>query len=214
MSGYGFWGIRDRRHRRFNLVSCVKAAKGYYHSSQKESELIKILDYDLIKEGTPIGADVITEVPSESVDSKPYLVTLKSVPLENNKEKYAVIYDIDADHTCKLRSTRISTRFTHREVFMDFHVGMAYFALIENELKLNKNIIPLEMCPFVIPSQRMVNFYNKISKRVIVQYKENGKSIKRSTNQAEREILLWQLVSKYGHDETCFSKEKLIKYKW
>jgi hypothetical protein len=216
LAGYGFWGIRDRRHRRLNLVSCIKGARLYAYSqlNKEESELIKLLEYDLKKEDAYLGADVIMEVPSERITLPNYDITLRSVPVKDVKEKYSVIYDFDADHTCKFRSTRITKRFTSRESFLDFHICAAYLAFADYEYRTKKNLLPLEMCPFVIPTQKIIDFYRKLVNNVVVIYNNEDKKIKRATNQAEREILLWHFVEKYGHDETCFAKKKLKEYKW
>ena len=221
IAGYGFWGIRDRRHRRINLVSCIKGAREfayftYFQPKGKESELIKLLEYDLEHNYKNLGADIIMEVPSETMTQSPYPITLRSVPIKDNKTKYGVSYDIDADHVCKFRSTRISKRLTTRESFLDFHIVVAYLAVIDYELKENKNQVPLEMCPFVIPNKNLVNFCRKIVNNVVVHYedKETGEEIKRATNQAEREILLWHKVQEDGHDATCYSNSKLKNYRW
>jgi hypothetical protein len=75
------------------------------------------------------------------------------------------------------------------------------------------------MCPFALPSQKTVDFYNKLSYRVMIQEEkigEDGKKrrTKRKLNKAEKEILLWGFVAKYGPRETFFAKGKLQDYKW
>mgnify|MGYP001569165192 CR=1 FL=1 len=216
IAGYGFWGIRARYHRRFNLVSCVKGARLYARSQKvkEESELIKILEYELTKDDTYLGADVVMEVPSERVAQPSYDTTLRSVPVSNIKSKYGIIYDFDADHTCKFRSTRITKRFTARESFQDFHICAAYLAFADFQYKTKKNLVPLEMCPFAIPTQKTIDIYNRFVNNVAVIYNDDSDRVKRATNQAEREILLWHFVKKYGHDETFFARKKLKDYKW
>ncbi len=217
MAGYGFWGIRDRRHRRTNLVSCIKGARAfaYFQYSQKKgSDLIRLLEYDLEKEDEYLGADVLIEVPSETEIHSPYPITLRSVPIKNIKEKYGVVYDFDADHTCRFKASRITERHTSRENFLDFHIVMANLAFIDYELTIKKNKIPLEMCLFVIPTQNLVNFYRKLTYNTVVKYKECEEEVERATNQAEREILLWHKVKKDGHDATCFATQKLKNYRW
>jgi len=220
-AGYGFWGIRDRRHRRINLVSCIKGARefayfAYLQPKGKESELVRLLEYDLERDYKNLGSDVIMEVPSETISQSPYPITLRSVPIKNRKTKYALPYDIDADHVCKFRSTRVNKRSTTREVFLDFHIITAYLAVIDYELRKNKNKVPLETCPFVIPNKNLVNFYRKLVNNVVVHYTdiETGEEVKRATNQAEREILLWHKVLNDGHDATCYSDSKLKTYRW
>ena len=216
IAGYGFWGIRTNYHRRFNLVSCIKGARLYAYSqlNKEESELIKILEYDLEKNRTDIGADVIAEIPSERITLPKYDITLRSVPIKNNSEKYAIIYDFDANHDCKFRSTRISKRYTTRESFIDFHICSAYLAFADRELKFNKNKVPLEMCPFAIPTQKTIDYYRKLVNNVVIMYEEDSKEVKRATNQGEREFLLWPFVDKHGHDETFYATKKLKEYKW
>ena len=217
MAGYGFWGIRDRRHRRTNLVSCIKGAKLFAYSqlTKEKSELIKILEYDLKTEDIYLGADVVMEVPSERVTLQPYDITLRFKAVSNVKDKYAIQYDFDADHTCKFRSTRITKRFTARESFLDFHIIAADLAFINYEHQTKKNLVPLETCAFAIPTQKTLDFYNKIVNNTLVMYRDdNGNLVKRATNQAEREILLWHFVKKYKHDATFYATKKLKNYKW
>ena len=217
LAGYGFWGIRNRsKYHRFNLVSCIKGARLYAYSqlAKEESELIKILEYDLHDKDRYYGADVIMEVPSERITQPKYDITLRSVPVSNVLDKYAIAYDFDADHVCKFKSTMVSKRFAARESFQDFHICAAYLAFIDHEIKTRKNKVPLEMCPFAIPTQKFVDFYSKLVNNVVVRYKEGDNVVKRATNQAEREILLWRFVAKHGHDETVYATKKLREYKW
>jgi hypothetical protein len=82
-----------------------------------------------------------------------------------------------------------------------------------------KNIRPLEMNQFAIPTQFAVDFYKKLANNCLIQVQEENseEGIKRKTrklNDAEREIILWALVQKLGHDKTFFAVDKVRDYDW
>jgi len=220
VAAYGYWGIRKNQHRRVHLVDCIKGARLFAYSelNKEEKERILIRKYELIekldKEEVGMGADVIMEVPSEQINKENYDITLRSIPILNDKDKYAIIFDFDADHVCKFRASRISRGYKGRESLQDFHIIAAYLEFAHHEVRENKNIVPLQQCPFAIPTQKTVDFYNKLTRNVGIQYNDRGKKAKRSLNRAEKEILLWRFVEKYGHDETFYATKKLRDYKW
>ncbi|MEK6835286.1 MAG: hypothetical protein AABX61_03425 [Nanoarchaeota archaeon] len=219
VAAYGYWGIRKNQHRRIHLVDCIKGAKlfAYSERSKDEKEKIVIRKYDLIKNddgGIGMGADILMEIPSEQMNKEPYDINLRSVPVKNEKDKYAIIFDFDADHVCKFRVSRSSGLYKGREPLLDFHIIAAYLEFAHHELIENKNMIPLEQCPFAIPTQKTVDFYNKLNKNLAIQYNYNGKKVRRALNRAEKEILLWRFVEKYHHDTTFYATQKLQNYKW
>jgi hypothetical protein len=219
VAAYGYWGIRKNQHRRIHLVDCIKGARLFAYSEQNkdEKENIVIRKYELIEKedvGVGMGADVLMEVPSEQINKENYDITLRSIPILNDEDKYAIIFDFDADHVCKFRASRISRGYKARESLQDFHIIAAYLEFAHHELRADKNMIPLEQCLFAIPTQKTVDFYNKLSRNVGIQYTDLGKKVRRALNRAEKEILLWRFVEKYGHDETFFATKKLKDYKW
>lgn len=220
VAAYGYWGIRKRQHRRIHLVDCIKGARLFAYSelNRDEKERIVIRKYELLgkdeEDKVGLGADVIMEVPSEQINKEPYDVTLRSVPVLKNKDKYAIVFDFDADHTCKFRVTRVSGGYTAREQLQDFHIIAAYLEFAHHEIRGNSNVIPLEQCPFAMPTQKTVDFYNKLNRNTAIQYIDRGKKVRRALNRAEKEILLWRFVEKYGHDETFYATRKLKDYKW
>jgi len=75
------------------------------------------------------------------------------------------------------------------------------------------------MCQFAIPTQETVDYYLKLENNVLVKDKNlKSKDYLRKMNRAEREIALWALVKKFGHDKTFYSKKSRDKdiadYKW
>lgn len=217
VAAYGYWGIRKNQHRRIHLVDCIKGAKlfAYSERSKDEKEKIVVRKYELLdKNDIGMGADVIMEVPSEQINKEVYDITLRSVPILNDKDKYAIIFDFDADHVCKFRASRVSGGYKARESLQDFHIIAAYLEFAHHEFRENKNVIPLEQCPFAIPTQKTVDFYNKLNKNVAIQYNDRGKKVRRALNRAHKEILLWRFVEKYHHDTTFYATEKLQNYNW
>ena len=219
VAAYGYWGIRKNQHRRIHLVDCIKGARLFAYSelNKDEKEKIVIRKYELIRgkeNGIGLGADVIMEVPSEQMNKEPYDIALRSVPALNDDDKYAIVFDFDATHACKFVTSRVSGGYTGREQLHDFHVIAAYLEFAHHELRANKNLVPLEQCPFAIPTQKTVDFYNKLTRNVAIQYTDKGKKVRRALNRAEKEILLWRFVEKYKHDETFYATRKLKDYRW
>ena len=219
VAAYGYWGIRKNQHRRIHLVDCIKGARLFAYSelNKDKKEKIVIRKYDLIKNddgGIGMGADILMEIPSEQVNKDPYDITLRSVPVLDDKDKYAIIFDFDADHVCRFRVSRSSGAYKGREPLQDFHIVAAYLEFAHHELKVNKNIIPLEQCPFAIPTQKTADFYNKLTRNTAIQYVDRDKKVRRAVTSAEKEILVWRFVEKYGHDETFYATKKLKNYKW
>lgn len=218
VAGYGYWGVRKKQHKRIHLVDCIKGARlfAYSESNKNDKEKIVIGEYNLINCSGEIGMgfDILMQIPSEQMNKEPYDIALRSVPIKNEKDKYAIIFDFDADHVCRFRVSRSSGAYKARELLLDFHVIAAYLEFAHHELRENKNIVPLEQCPFAIPTQKTVDFYNRLNNNVVIQHNLSGKKVRRVLNRAEKEILLWRLVEKYGHDETFYATKKLKDYKW
>ena len=128
-----------------------------------------------------------------------------------------MVNNISTDHQCG--SKRFNIRYTYSEeketskVFnFCAHDIAGYLKIMDHYWNKDKNLVPLQMNQFAIPTQETANFYNKLSKNCLIQISEDKKP--RKLNRSEKEILLWGLVHKLGHDKTFFAKEKLKDYNW
>jgi hypothetical protein len=223
LSGYGWWGIRVRQHKKVHLVDCVQGAKIFAFSRLNKhdySRRVTMLEYNSNEPRADVrhmGGDFLFEVPSTTEDFK-HDVMLYSVPLQRGREKFARAPDIGAEQSSRAVTKRVTKRYAGREVYFGKHAIAAYIELAKLEYEKG-NIVPMQMCQFALPTQMTVDFYNKLTHRVMMQEKyvdEAGKerTKKRPLNKAEREILLWRLVKKYGPRKTFFATEKLQNYRW
>ena len=90
--------------------------------------------------------------------------------------------------------------------------------MIDNEWENYKNVIPLQMSQFAIPSQLTVDYYIKLKNNVLIRDKNIKGDNLRKMNHADKEIALWNLVKSNGYDKTFFSKNSrdgnLRDYRW
>jgi hypothetical protein len=143
---------------------------------------------------------------------------LYSVPVARGRSKHARILDLGAEQSAKSVTKRITKRYGGRELYFGKHAVAAYIEMARLEHEKG-NPVPMQMCPFALPSQMTVDFYNRLVNRVMVKeayINEEGRerTRKRPLNKAEREILLWQFVAKHGPEETLFARGKLPEYRW
>lgn len=221
-SGYSFMPVagKDKRKRKVSLVECLEGARIFAYSHQKKIP-IKIKIYDKAERVKSEGADAVVEVPSRTEKEKRIQFKMVCIPLMDYPYKYAVSFSINSDHSCpSKRFGEIRYRYFHekessRIINLCAHEIAAYFKLIEKELNEKKNIVPLQMSQFAIPTQKTVDCYLKWENNTLIYDKNlKTKSKIRKPNSAEKEIGLWALVEKFGHDATFYSQEKISNYNW
>lgn len=224
LSGYGWWGIRARQHRKVHLADCVQGARIFAFSMQNQhndARTITVREYNSENrrsEMQSMGGDFICEVPSTSNDGFKHDVLFYAVPIAPGAEKFARAYDMGAEQSARSVTKRVTKRYAAREMYFGKHAIAAYIEIARQEHNRG-NDVPMAMCPFALPSQKAVDFYNRLEQRVMIQehFKDkDGKerSSKRPLNKAEKEILLWQLVGKYGPKETFVAGGKMQEYSW
>lgn len=218
--GYSFKPVlgTDRRTRKVSLVECLEGTKLYCYAQQTPllSE-IEIRPYQDARRIDREGAKIIVSVPSRMQKSPRYEFKFSSVPIADSIHKWAIAHGIVTDHNCK--STRFNIRYTYaddKEGSDNFnfcaHEIAAYLSLMDHYLKFRKNIIPLQMSQFAIPTQQTVDFYVRLCNNCLIQTEKDQKP--RKLNRAEKEILLWDLIRELGHDDTFFATEKVRDYNW
>ncbi len=224
LSGYGWWGIRVRQHRKVHLADCVQGARIFAYSMQNQHNDERKITAREYNSDNPnrvlrmMGGDYLFEVPSTSEDGFKHDVLLYSVPLARGMEKFARVHDMGAEQSARSITKRVSKRYAGRELYFGKHSIAAYIEIARLEHEKG-NVIPMQMCPFALPTQKTVEFYNRLEKRVMVEEKyTDGKGKERTRtrilNKAEKEVLLWQFVAKYGPKETFFAADKLQDYRW
>lgn len=217
--GYSFKPIfgTDKRTRKVSLVECIQGTKLYAYSTQELGPRIDVKPYDNARRVSKDGAEVIVEVSSRTEKQSRQQFKFSSIPIIDNSEKLAIAYNLSTDHNCQSKRFNIRYRFEQdKESSRIFnfcaHEIAGYLAIIDFYWKEHKNIIPLQMSQFVIPTQETVNFYQKLCNNCLIHPSKNQKP--RKLHRAEQEILLWGLVYKKGHDKTFFATEKIRDYSW
>ena len=222
--GYTFMPLgKDKRKRKVSLVECLEGAGIFAYSCQQKAKIIlkPYADSERVKID---GAEVIAKVPSRTKKQKKIQFKLISVPFKDSPEKYAISLNIGSDHSCASKRFNIRYRYIDDKessgiVNICAHEIAAYLELIQQEWNIHKNMIPLQMCQFAIPTQKTVDYYLKWKNNVLI-YDENLKSKDklRKPGRAEKEIGLWALVRHFGHDKTFFSRESrdghITGYRW
>ncbi|MBT6774143.1 hypothetical protein HOA91_02120 [Candidatus Woesearchaeota archaeon] len=220
--GYSFKPFvgNDKRTRRISLVECLEGTKLYCYVNPENLDSITpsitVKPYDDAVRVEREGAEVIVKVPSRMKKASRYEFKVSSVTVADTKNKWGTAYNISTDHDCQ--SKRFNIRYAcdwDKESSKVFnfcaHEVAAYLAIVDHYWTEKKNVIPLQMSQFAIPSKETVDYYNKLCKNCLIQ--EDGEKA-RTLNHAEKEILLWGLVKKFGHDNTFFAKDKVRDYKF
>lgn len=221
------FGGTDLRTRNVFLDQCVEATRitaFSHHAFPKQSEdvcLIQLHPYDTSRKVAEEGATVPVKVPSRRKNVPAYEFNLISVPVINNENKFAIINSLASQgYGAKVKQYSFGFNYLEdKESSNHFnwyaHEIAAYWKIAELYWTRNKNIIPLEMNPFAMPTQFTVDFYKNLISRVLIRDESSSaKDNLRKLNKAEINIMLWGLVHKYGHDKTFFATEKLRDYNW
>lgn len=220
--GYSFMPLgRDRRKRKVSLLDCVNG-EGLFTYSHQSGERIKVKAYADAQVVRREGAEVVIEVPSRREGEEPNQLKLISVPFVDSPEKYVIALSLGSDHSCPAK--RFNIRYRYRDdkessgvVNLCVHEIAGYLELIQQEWERNKNLVPLQMCQFAIPTQATVDYALRWGNNVLVEDDELKTGF-RKPNRQEREIGLWDLVWTLGHDKTFFSDARrdgdLRDYRW
>ena len=223
--GYSFLPLgRDRRKRKVSLIECLEGARIYAYSNQVKGAEIEIRPYDHAKAVRKEGAEIVCQVPSRTEKQRKIEFKLTSVPVIDSPEKYAITLNLGSDHSCSSKRFNIRYKYTDDKeasgiINVCAHEIAGYLKVIDYYLNEKKNMIPLQMCQFAIPSQEAVNYYLKLENNVLVEDRTlKSKDKLRKMNRAEKEIALWSLVKTFGHDKTFYSKKsrdgEVANYQW
>lgn len=219
--GYTFLPVsgKDQRKRKVHLVDCVEGSRIYSYVVNSIAS-IDIRPYDDAKRTSKDGASLIVNVPSRQPKQGRYKFKMFSAPVVDSRDKYGISLRLATDHSCEHKRYQIRYRYeTDKESSNIFtfcpHEIAAYLAIIDHYWLNDKNITPLQMSQFALPTQFTADFDRRLRTQVITQYTtKNGRQKRRTLNRAEMEKLYWRFVGLYGHDRTFFATEKLRDYNW
>lgn len=221
--GYSIMPLgRDRRKRKTSLVTCMEGARIFSYANQVRGTGIKTKAYADAQRVRFEGAEALVEVPSRQVGERRYQFKLMSVPMKDDPQKYAIVSNLGSDHVCGHNRFKIRYRFMNDKECSGItnvcpHEVAGYLQLVQREWEDNKNVIPLQMSPYAIPSQKTVDYYLKWENNVLVRDLNTQEGL-RKPNIAEKEIGLWAYVNINGHDKTFYSTStkdgRLADYNW
>lgn len=209
--GYSFVPLgNDGRKRKVSLVECLEGARLFAYAHQSGVG-IKVKPYADAKRVRIDGAEVVIDVPSRTHGERRMKFKLTSVPYIDGREKHIISLGIGSDHSCPSKRFNIRYRYTDDKessgvVNLCAHEIAGYLQLVQYAMQEGKNLIPLQMSQFAIPSQETVDYYLRWCNNVLVKDENlESKDQLRKPNRAEREIALWQLVKALGHDRTFYA---------
>jgi len=225
--GYSFKPFigNDKRTRKVSLVECLKGAELYAYVNQDNitgfRPEIEIIPYDDCRGVEKDGAEIVAKVPSRKKGEGKYVFKFNSVPVidyskRNAGRKYGLAFNIATDHSCGNKRFNIRYKSPNSKESSNVfnfcaHEIAAYLSIIDYYKNERQNLTPLQMSQFALPTQLSVDFYKKLGNNCLIQTEDKKP---RKLNSAEKEILLWGLVSKFGHDDTFYATEKLRDYNW
>lgn len=213
--GYSYKGTGlDKRSVVVSLDQCVAGALLFMYDQKLLANHTPTIYGDSRRAGVE-GADCIVSIASRTKKHPRYGVTFYQVPIKDDPAKFALWQKMRWKETSKHQQYRSMRRkyFEQQEsssyIPVVAHAIAAYHKIVSHEWANSKNIIPLQMNPFAIPTQKTVDVYQRIQNNVLVRTKEG---VLRKPNQAESEIMLWELVNQEGHDATFYATKKLVDY--
>jgi len=218
--GYSFkpFMAPDKRTREVSLVECLEGIRIYCYANQQIEGKPSISIVKSYKDSSGVekdGADIIVKVPSRIKKMARYNIKFMSVPIVDSRMKWGIAYGISTDHNCMHKKYLIRFKYkndkeTSRQFNFCAHEIAGYLEIIDHFHNKHKNLIPLQMSQFAIPTQYTVDFYKKLCNNSLIR----KDSQVRKLNKAEKEILLWGLVYKLDHDSTFYATEKVKDYNW
>lgn len=193
----------DKRIRNISLVEDLEGILlwGYTHQDIAFKPQIIVTPYDKARRVEYDGAEIMVKVPSRTKGHPNYEIKFGSVPTVDSLRKWGIANSIVTNHSCKRKTFNIKyTKETSRQFNFCAHEIAGYMGIMDHFINEERNIIPLQMNQFALPRQSTVNFYKKLENNCLIQTSKDKSP--RKLNKAEKEIMLWGLVYKKGHDKT------------
>lgn len=223
-SCYSFMPLigKDKKRRKVRLRECLEGTKLFKYSLQNPRTEITVANYGTPERARRVeveGSTIICGVPSRTPKHDRYKVKLMNVQTQDTPNKFAYWRNIlGTEHDCDFLINEIGYNYlddreSSEVLYFDAHHVAAYLRFAQKILSEDKNIVPLQMCPFAIPTEETMKFYEKAKNQAVVMYlDERGKPKYAPLNIAELEIALWAKVLKDGHDNTFFARKKIAQY--
>lgn len=205
--GYEWRGI-SYTQKEFRICSLVESIEGslIYKNASGEEQL-RVQGYSDTLRAFDMGGYAVVRVPSVGKEERnSYTIKLERLPLVTkkaaNNKAYSLWPDVNSTHDCPEqvwmfhygRLVRGRER-TGKEKLFCAHEVAAYLKAAEF-FKGNKDYrIPFS--PFVLPTEKLFDLYNTLSRRTLKEYLDNNGKIRRRTlNNVEKEVLIWMVISR------------------
>ncbi len=218
----------DTRTRRVSLVDCVYAARLYAMSEQIDGEKIIVKPYEDAAIVRKEGAQIYVKIPSTTSEEEPHEFIFNFVPINKNRKNNNKVtwLKLSSDHVCNYKRFRElkynfeDSNSSSKTNEFCFHEIAGYLGIIDffkNGKK--KNLIPLNMSPFAIPSLDTALFNVALENNLLI-YDEtiDSKNGLRKPKIADKEIFNWARVNSLGYNFTFFADKKrdgdLRDYRW
>ena len=233
-SGMTWSSLRTGEQKVVHLVDVLESGRivAYAHQSSDKKDKMRAQGYSRTVDLRTHGAVALVDVPSRSNEGV-FTVTLHHIPLLNNDayHRFGLWRELKGsghgggfkshDETATRSCTKTYDPITFagrrkREVFCA-HEMAAYFYVSQRIRETTGHIIRQ---PFPLPTQLMVDIYLTLENNVLVTERRTSKvtgkpyTVHRGLNEAEVEILLWEMVKKHGHDPVFYSRTRLQERRW
>ncbi len=212
------WGDRTRRVMPFVFLPQGVKLFGY---AETQAGGIVVHPYKDAARVKKEGANIILEVPSRTKKQPRYKFRISHVPIVRNQQNLAtvlllkpgIVQDEATQEPIRGRPAHnvFNMRYTYEtdqegsDVITYYPQDVAgYIAIYKKEWVENKNMTPLDMNPFALPSQHQATFFTKLDNVIVYDPTLSSKHQLRKLHLAEKSILLARAIGKFGHDDFCF----------
>ena len=225
--GYSFKPVQcdDKRLRVVPFAYLLEGARIFAYAENKAGG-IDITPYDDSKRVKYGGANIICTIPSREQKQSRYKINLQNVPIDNGTEKRGIIWGIKSDFEKAPEHKLHNIKYNYPTDKKDSDVITfypqeiaAYLGVIKHYWDNNRNITPLEMNPFALPSKKEAEFYMKLCNNIVV-YDEtlSSKNKLRKLHLDEKCILIARSIGLLGANQTMYCDSKrdghLADYDW
>ena len=183
---------------------------------QQSAASIEVQAYDKVASINFQGAKFFVRVPSRTQKKTKHEFDVTGIPVAENRNKYGVAWSTGSlGHDCR-RGLFIGMAYSREDPMFDLcaHEIAAQLRIMELSCQ-EGNKTPYLMSQVALPTENTVRFYTRLMDSTLVRDPSlETKDQLRPLYKAEKEIMMWGLVHKHGHDETFDGRENLGGMDW
>jgi hypothetical protein len=190
--GYSWRGYRDRGDRIVGLLYAIQGAELVSHFGGKINARV-------------YWDKVHAEVPSRSGENKSYTFPIAGLPFERlGPEAYAEWLELRSKSMSALEEWYSNGTNAGRRIWDDYLMTpqtIAVYHLLSVHLQDKPDRLAFN--PFILPTEKTIDFSNNLRNRVFRHYRQKSNNMKKENiGSAESEILLWRLTLDKGFNAT------------